>query len=271
MKRTRSRPRAARRQRHDAVAPPRWRRKPSRSPIPSDATADAAIAAGRGRRRRPGQDRAAPGPGRGAAGIDRPDPGRPAKATPSWKGAPQLEDKEAGWSFKPKGLMQYDAGYVGYPDGDEFRGTPIPTASTTPTSASTPAPAACGSAPKAPSRAASATRSRWTLPMAAVDFEDIILTYDVKNTPLTRRHRQFRPLHQPRDDDQLAPQLDARARRRSPTPSSTTAASASASASPTRRPTDLSRQAGMFSAADQRLDASPAPAGASARAAFTRR
>ena len=33
-----------------------------------------------------------------------------AKVTPSWKGAPQYEDKEAGWSFKPKGLLQYDAG-----------------------------------------------------------------------------------------------------------------------------------------------------------------
>jgi phosphate-selective porin OprO/OprP len=46
-----------------------------------------------------------------------------AKATPSWKGAPVLEDKEAGWSFKPKGLLQYDAGYVGFPNGDELRGT----------------------------------------------------------------------------------------------------------------------------------------------------
>ncbi|MCL6729269.1 porin [Sphingomonas hankyongi] len=45
------------------------------------------------------------------------------KVTPSWKGAPQYEDKEAGWSFKPKGLLQYDAGYVGFPDGDERRGT----------------------------------------------------------------------------------------------------------------------------------------------------
>jgi phosphate-selective porin OprO/OprP len=28
-----------------------------------------------------------------------------------------------GFSFKPKGFMQFDAGYVGYPDGDELRGT----------------------------------------------------------------------------------------------------------------------------------------------------
>jgi phosphate-selective porin OprO and OprP len=40
------------------------------------------------------------------------------KATPSWKGAPQFEDKEAGWSFKPRGRIQYDVGYVSNPDDD---------------------------------------------------------------------------------------------------------------------------------------------------------
>ena len=39
-----------------------------------------------------------------------------AKATPSWKGTPQLEDKEAGWSFKVRGRIQYDVGYVSNPD-----------------------------------------------------------------------------------------------------------------------------------------------------------
>jgi phosphate-selective porin OprO and OprP len=38
------------------------------------------------------------------------------KATPSWKGAPFYEDKEAGWSFKPRGRIQYDVGYVSNPD-----------------------------------------------------------------------------------------------------------------------------------------------------------
>src|SRR6476619_7977739 len=45
------------------------------------------------------------------------------KTTPSWKGGPQLDDKEAGFSFKPKGFAQFDAGYVGFPRGDELRGT----------------------------------------------------------------------------------------------------------------------------------------------------
>ncbi|WP_118858200.1 OprO/OprP family phosphate-selective porin [Sphingomonas mesophila] len=38
--------------------------------------------------------------------------------TPSWKGAPLLEDKENGWSFKPRGRIQYDAGFVGNPEDD---------------------------------------------------------------------------------------------------------------------------------------------------------
>ena len=45
------------------------------------------------------------------------------KVTPSWKGAPQWDDKDAGFSFKPKGLIQFDAGYNGYPRGNELRGT----------------------------------------------------------------------------------------------------------------------------------------------------
>jgi phosphate-selective porin OprO/OprP len=38
------------------------------------------------------------------------------KVTPSWKGGPLLEDKEAGWSFKPRGRIQYDVGFVDNPD-----------------------------------------------------------------------------------------------------------------------------------------------------------
>ena len=38
-----------------------------------------------------------------------------AAATPSWKGAPQLTDSRSGFSFKPKGLIQFDAGYVAIP------------------------------------------------------------------------------------------------------------------------------------------------------------
>ncbi len=40
-----------------------------------------------------------------------------AKATPSWKGGPLFEDKKAGWSFKPRGRLMYDVGWVSEPDG----------------------------------------------------------------------------------------------------------------------------------------------------------
>jgi phosphate-selective porin OprO/OprP len=41
--------------------------------------------------------------------------GQMGRVTPTWKGAPLLEDKEAGFSFKPRGLVQFDAGFVGTP------------------------------------------------------------------------------------------------------------------------------------------------------------
>jgi phosphate-selective porin OprO/OprP len=41
-----------------------------------------------------------------------------AKAVPTWKGAPEYADKDAGFTFKPRGRIQYDAGYIGNPDDD---------------------------------------------------------------------------------------------------------------------------------------------------------
>jgi len=41
--------------------------------------------------------------------------GRVTKAEPSWKGAPQWQDKEAGWAFKVRGRLMYDMGYVSNP------------------------------------------------------------------------------------------------------------------------------------------------------------
>lgn len=40
------------------------------------------------------------------------------KTTPTWKGAPQFDDKDAGWSFKPRGRVQFDVGFVGNPEDD---------------------------------------------------------------------------------------------------------------------------------------------------------
>ncbi len=39
-----------------------------------------------------------------------------AKATPSWKGAPQWEDKGEGFSFKVRGRLMLDAAYISEPD-----------------------------------------------------------------------------------------------------------------------------------------------------------
>ena len=44
------------------------------------------------------------------------------KSVPSWKGAPQFEDKESGWSFKPRGRLMYDVGLVDGPDGYSNKG-----------------------------------------------------------------------------------------------------------------------------------------------------
>ena len=40
---------------------------------------------------------------------------------PAWRGAPTFTS-EGGWSFKPRGRIQYDAGWVGRPDGVADRG-----------------------------------------------------------------------------------------------------------------------------------------------------
>lgn len=38
------------------------------------------------------------------------------QVTPSWSGAPRFENKDAGWSFKPRGRLMLDAGTVSNPD-----------------------------------------------------------------------------------------------------------------------------------------------------------
>ena len=45
-----------------------------------------------------------------------------AASTPSWKGAPQLEDKDDGWSFKPRGRLMYDFATVSSPSGIDNAG-----------------------------------------------------------------------------------------------------------------------------------------------------
>ena len=94
-----------------------WAQEPEAQPDPSDATADQAIAAAQ-----PVDDLQAKiellqaqveALQEALEGVK----SAQAKATPSWKGGPLFEDKEAGWSFKPRGRLMYDVGWVSEPDG----------------------------------------------------------------------------------------------------------------------------------------------------------
>ena len=113
------------------------------------------------------------------------------KATPTWKGAPQLDDKEAGWSFKPKGLIQYDAGYVGFPRGNELRGT---------VGGLDFSRLGWNSRARRLNIGADGTipggfrySAEFNLAQGSVDYEDIWLAYDVKNSPLTIQAGNFYP------------------------------------------------------------------------------
>lgn len=117
--------------------------------------------------------------------------GQLVKATPSWKGAPQWDDKEAGWSFKPKGLIQWDAGYVGFPRGNELRGT---------VGGLNFANLGWNSRARRLNIGADGTipggfrySAEFNLAQATVDYEDIWLAYDVSNSPLTIQAGYFYP------------------------------------------------------------------------------
>jgi phosphate-selective porin OprO/OprP len=105
------------------------------------------------------------------------------KATPSWKGGPQFDDKDAGFSFKPKGFAQFDAGYVGFPNGDERRGT-IGGLNYGNLGWNTRARrlviGAEGGLP-----GGFRYNFEFNFAQGTVDYEDIILAYDFKHSPLT--------------------------------------------------------------------------------------
>jgi phosphate-selective porin OprO/OprP len=105
------------------------------------------------------------------------------KATPSWKGAPQYDDKEAGFSFKPKGQIQLDAGYTGFPRGNELRGT---------VGGLNFQNLGWNSRARRLTIGADGTlpggfrySAEFNLAQGSVDYEDIFLAYDFKNSPLS--------------------------------------------------------------------------------------
>src|SRR3954468_17165386 len=114
-----------------------------------------------------------------------------AKATPSWKAAPVWEDKDAGFSFKPKGLIQYDAGYTGFPKGNELRGT---------VGGLNFGNLGWNSRARRLTLGADGTipggfrySAEFNLAQGSVDYEDIWLAYDVKNSPVTAQIGYFYP------------------------------------------------------------------------------
>ena len=113
------------------------------------------------------------------------------KATPAWKGGPQWEDKDAGFSFKPKGLLQYDAGYVGFPDGNERRGT---------VSGLNFGNLGWNTRPRRLTIGADGTlpggfrySAEFNFAQATVDYEDVLLAYDFKGSPLSAQVGYFYP------------------------------------------------------------------------------
>jgi phosphate-selective porin OprO/OprP len=110
--------------------------------------------------------------------------GQMVKATPSWKGGPQWDDKGAGFSFKPKGQIQWDAGYVGFPRGNELRGTIAGGLNY--------GNLGWNSRGRRLTLGADGTlpggfrySAEFNFAQVGVDYEDIFLAYDFKNSPLT--------------------------------------------------------------------------------------
>ena len=104
--------------------------------------------------------------------------------TPSWKGAPQFENKEAGFSFKPKGFMQFDTGYVENPNdavatqnlGYNSRARRLVFG-------------AEGTLP-----GGFGYKAEFNFAGGSIDYEDIVLTYQPKGSPLQITLGNFYPL-----------------------------------------------------------------------------
>jgi phosphate-selective porin OprO/OprP len=125
------------------------------------------------------------------------------KATPTWKGGPQFDDKEGGWSFKPKGLIQFDAGYTGFPRGDEKRGQILgilPNGSQATSAGLDYRNLGWNSRARRLTIGADGTipggfrySAEFNFAQGSVDYEDIWLAYDVKNSPITLQVGYFYP------------------------------------------------------------------------------
>lgn len=113
------------------------------------------------------------------------------KALPSWKGAPELADKDKGFSFKPKGFLQFDAGHVGFPDGEELSGT-VGGLNYNNLGFNTRARrivlGAEGTLP-----GGFGYKAEFNFAQGSLDYEDIILFHDLKKSPLRLQVGNFYP------------------------------------------------------------------------------
>src|SRR4029453_1137799 len=99
--------------------------------------------------------------------------------------------KTAGFPFKPKGFAQFDAGYVGFPDGDERRGT-VSGLNFQNLGWNTRARRiVLGAEGTLPGRFG--YKVEFNLAQGTVDYEDIILTYDFEKAPLQVAVGNFYP------------------------------------------------------------------------------
>lgn len=114
-----------------------------------------------------------------------------AKAMPTWKGAPETADKDAGFTFKPKGFAQFDAGYVGFPDGDEQRGTVSGLNFGNLGFNSRARRLVFGAEGTLPGRFG--YKIEFNFAQGGVDYEDLILTYDFEKAPLQVSVGNFYP------------------------------------------------------------------------------
>ena len=113
-----------------------------------------------------------------------------AKAVPSWKGGPEFADKVAGFTFKPKGFAQFDAGYVGFPGGEQ-RGT-VSGLNFANLGFNTRARRlVIGAEGTLPGRFG--YKVEFNLAQGTVDYEDIVLTYDFEKAPLQVAIGNFYP------------------------------------------------------------------------------
>ena len=114
------------------------------------------------------------------------------KVTPSWKGGPLYEDKDAGFSFKPKGTLQFDAGYVGFPRGQNINGTSGGLSYNNLGFNTRIRRAIIGAEGNLPG--GFSYNVEFNLAQATVDYEDIFLAYQPKGSPLRVQLGNFYPL-----------------------------------------------------------------------------